>query len=91
MVERRQGERWHVGKEIPLALILTLAVQTGSGIWWAATQSAKLDAVAGRLDEFRSAQYTQNDNRRDMAIIHEQHQEFKRRLDTLERKSGQVK
>ena len=36
-------DRWHVGKEIPLALIFALFVQTAGWVWWAATQSAKLD------------------------------------------------
>ncbi len=32
----RNEDRWHVGREIPLALIITIACQTGAGIWWMA-------------------------------------------------------
>lgn len=78
-------ERWHVGKEIPLALIVMLMIQTGTGIWWAATQSAKLDSLAVMMSDFKSTQYTQADNRRDMAVIAAQHMEFQRRLEALER------
>lgn len=30
------GSRWHLGKEIPLALITTIIAQTVAAIWWAA-------------------------------------------------------
>lgn len=36
---------WHLDKRIPIALIVTLAVQTGLGIWWAADLSARVGQV----------------------------------------------
>lgn len=33
-------ERWHVGKEIPLAFIAAIVVQTASAVWWARGQVA---------------------------------------------------
>lgn len=33
-------ERWHVGKEVPLALIFGMLVQTGAAVWWARGQVA---------------------------------------------------
>ncbi len=43
--EPRSGPRrqWHIGKEIPIALLIAVAVQTGGWIWWAASISARLD------------------------------------------------
>jgi hypothetical protein len=38
---RRQG--WHVGKEIPLAVVGVFIVQTASIIWFTATMVAKVD------------------------------------------------
>ena len=36
---------WHLDKRVPLALILTIMIQTAAGIWWAATISARVGAV----------------------------------------------
>lgn len=35
---------WHLDKRVPIALILTIVLQTSVGIWWAATQTARIDA-----------------------------------------------
>jgi len=35
-VDSEQRRRWHIGKEIPLAVIATLIVQTTGVVWWAA-------------------------------------------------------
>ena len=77
-------ERWHVGKEIPLALIFALFVQTSGWIWWAATQSAKLDTLTSMMSEFRASQYTQNDARRDMEIVLARHKDMLRRIELIE-------
>lgn len=82
--DRRDSDRWHVGKEIPLALMFALMVQTGGWIWWAATQSAKLDTLTAMMSEFRASQYTQSDARRDMEIMQSRHAENKRRIEVLE-------
>lgn len=28
-------EKWHVGREIPLALVAAIMIQTGGAVWWA--------------------------------------------------------
>lgn len=77
-VDRRAHERWHVGKEVPIAVLFTLIVQTAGGIWWLAQLSAKIDAAIGTLAEFRIERYTREDARRDreliMAVIEQQRQ-----------------
>lgn len=51
MTKRRSQEssesRWHLDKRVPIALIVTIAIQTGSIIWWAASVTARLE----RLEE----------------------------------------
>ena len=36
-------KRWHLGKEVPLAVIFVLITQTVGVIWWAASTNAKVD------------------------------------------------
>lgn len=81
---QRPLERWHVGKEIPLALIFALFVQTSGWIWWAATQSAKLDNLTDMMAQFRIGQYTQDDARRDKEIILSRSMDLTRRVEILE-------
>lgn len=84
-------DRWHVGKEVPLALLLAVLVQTGGGIWWLAQLSAKIDAAIATLSEFRVERYTREDARRErelvLTLIEQQKQrdaEHERRLAALE-------
>ena len=39
------AERWHVGKEIPLALILAICTSVASGIWYASATSARITMI----------------------------------------------
>ena len=43
--EREYESQWHLDKKIPIAIIVTLFIQTGGIIWWAASASARLDQV----------------------------------------------
>lgn len=60
-------EPWHLDKRVPLALILSLAVQTGVMVWWAATLSARVDDHDRRIDRVEAAGKTQADESRKMA------------------------
>jgi len=84
MTSPSSRERWHVGKEIPIALIIALFFQTAGWIWWAATQSAKLDNLSSMVSELKQGQYTQSDARRDMEIALERNKEISRRVGVLE-------
>lgn len=79
-------ERWHVGKEVPLALIFAFAAQTSLGIWFAATYVAKVDTVISLVAEIRSTQYTQADASRDRELAVERDRELSRRIGVLETK-----
>ena len=79
-------DRWHVGKEIPLALISVLILQSFTAIWWAAQQTVKLDNLINMVMDFRQTQYTQEDARRDTEANIARHSENKRRIEALENK-----
>lgn len=86
MTEPTDRRSWHIGKEIPIAVILGLMVQTGGLIWFAATQTAKLDNLTIMMTEFRASQYTQADARRDQEIQTVRSGNNARRIDGLERR-----
>ena len=82
--ERIAHERWHVGKEIPLAMIAAVFLQTMGGVWFAATYVSKIDTLTTLVAEFKSQQYTQNDARKDHEYIADKHSDAVRRIDKLE-------
>ena len=85
-VEDRADVRWHVGKEIPLALIFAFMVQTGGWIWFAATQTAQLGTLTDMMGNFRMEQYTQSDARRDMEVYSARSLNNTKRIDELVRR-----
>lgn len=38
----RNDENWHLDKRVPVALIITLAIQTGGFIWWASALNERV-------------------------------------------------
>lgn len=83
----QRTEKWHIGKEIPLALLFLMAGQTATGIWWAATQTAKTDTLIQMVTEYRNNQYTKDDARRDGDLVSLRHHENKRRIEVLEQRN----
>lgn len=79
-------ERWHVGKEIPLALISVIVLQSFTAIWWAAQQTVKLDNLISMVSDFKRDQYTQADAKRDMEIMNNRHFENRRRIEVIEQR-----
>jgi hypothetical protein len=79
-----RGERWHVGKEIPIAIIFALGLQTVGGIWFAATYVAKIDTLTSLVAEFRASQYTKDDARRDKEATDARTTDLARRVDRIE-------
>lgn len=37
--------RWHADKRIPIALIITILMQTAGGVWWAATTESRVGVL----------------------------------------------
>lgn len=61
-------ERWHFGKEVPLALIFGMLVQTGAAVWWARGQVANDENHERRLGTLeRERDITKTSER--MAVI----------------------
>lgn len=79
-----RSERWHVGKEIPLAIIFAISMQTMGGVWFAATYVAKIDTLTNLMSEFKASQYTQADARRDNEVVLARHQDLTRRVEIIE-------
>jgi hypothetical protein len=46
----QENGRWHLDKRVPIALIVTIAMQTGAFIWWTATITQRVTTL-----ELRSA------------------------------------
>lgn len=42
-------EQWHLDKRVPVALILTIALQFAGGVWVAASMNAKVNNNGDRL------------------------------------------
>lgn len=91
--DEMRSERWRVGKEIPLAIIFAITVQTMGGIWFAATYVAKIDTLTSLVSEFKATQYTQADAVRDKEAAAARTNDLVRRIERLEgfpRSSGVV-
>lgn len=80
----QDDERWHVGKEIPIAIIFAIALQTMGGIWFAATYVAKIDTLTTLMSEFKASQYTRDDARRDNESINTRVGDLLRRVERVE-------
>ena len=46
---------WRIDKHVPVALLLAIAVQTGTGVWWAASISSNVASVQQRVDRLESS------------------------------------
>jgi len=60
---------WHVGKEIPLALIGVVIVQTVGLVIWATRLDSTVATWAGVMQEWKLERYTKDDGRRDQQFI----------------------
>lgn len=85
--EDRRTNQWHVGKEIPLAMLFAILVQTGAAIWWAASFSAtvttKLDDLSNQVAALTADKYTQHDAIRDQALLNEKIENLKLQVEDL--------
>lgn len=89
MIHNNEG--WHVGKEIPLALLFALFMQTAGAIWWAATMSTKLDDLSYQVAALNADKYSQRDAARDQSLYDEKINNLKRRVDYMEQTKWQKK
>ncbi len=80
-VDRRS---WHIGKEVPLALIFAFAAQTVGLIWSVSGLYNKVDTLVQVVAEIRNERYTKEDGRRDRDAQIQRDNEQDRRLNKLE-------
>lgn len=43
--DAQNGGGWHLDKRVPIALIVTIIMQTGGALWWAASQSERVNYI----------------------------------------------
>lgn len=79
-------DSWKVVKEIPLALMITLFLQIGGGIWWAATFSHEMKTLIKEVASIKSETYTQKEADKDKAIFNLRLDDVNRRVQNLEDK-----
>lgn len=86
MAERRcvETERWHVGKEIPLAIMLAILLQTGGVIWWASALNEKLDSLRETVNELKAERVSQTAALKDIALLQQSIVELSRRVTDIE-------
>ena len=89
----RRANNWHVAREIPVAVVLTLIIQTIAGVVFFTNLSAKVDTALDTLREFKQERYTRLDAERDRALLLEiigsmraQHADIYKRLESVEEK-----
>ena len=58
MSDETEASNWNLDKRVPIALILAILTQTAAGVWWAASQTARLDT-----QERREAVLESNDSK----------------------------
>ena len=51
-----KDQAWRLGKEIPVATIVVLLLQTAGVIWWAASTSARVESLEKTLTILQVAQ-----------------------------------
>lgn len=53
-VEDPQTSHWHLDKRVPLALIVTIAIQTAAALWWAASVTFRVDGLIDNQAETKN-------------------------------------
>lgn len=77
--------RWHIGREVPVAVMMTLLFQTGGIVWWAANITAKLETLTSQVAELRAEKYTARDAVRDQALCAQRMGSLEQRISSVER------
>lgn len=80
------ADRWHIGKEIPLALIMVVIGQTIGGAFWLANLSSDVRQALDQLKEFKQDRYTKEDGRRDREMWALMYGQLQNRDNELERR-----
>ena len=90
MIEQTYDHKWHLDRRVPLALIVTIMIQTFGAIWWAASVSSRIDVAENKIQSIEKMyQLTtgQVASNKDLSSrIDERLNAVQRSLDQIERK-----
>lgn len=84
MTQDRREEKWHVGKEIPVAVIFAFFMQSVGAVWWAATLSSKIDELSYQVAALTADKYTQHDAIKDQALTAQRISTLEKRIENVE-------
>lgn len=83
------AEPWHLDRKVPIALIVTVAIQTAGMVWWAASLSSRVDEQARRVVSLEASRDTSaalmGGLRSDAAVLRAESEAMRRQLDRIER------
>jgi uncharacterized membrane protein (DUF106 family) len=90
--EHKQDDRkWHLQREFPLSIILTLGIQTFAMIWSVSSLYSRVDTLVDAFKEMKAERYSREDARRDkeilltmMQALTQRDADIERRVTTLE-------
>lgn len=86
MGERAEERRlWHIGKEIPLAIIVAIGLQTFGVVWWFANLSAKVDNIDAKVAALSASAVTAAEARGSNELNSHRNIEQDRRIGELEK------
>lgn len=46
----KSDSNWHLDRKVPVAIIVTIMMQTAGIVWWGATASERLNALERKVD-----------------------------------------
>ena len=74
---------WHLDKRVPIILIITIFIQTGSIIWWAASLSSRVSVLETAImrDSTQEARIIRNETR--VTTIENSLDRIEKKLDRL--------
>ncbi len=71
---RRSTDHWHIGKEIPIAFVGAVLLQTVALVFWIAQLSSEVKFASAQMIEFKNERYTREDSRRDRDLDEQKRQ-----------------
>ena len=84
MSDDNEKQGWHVGKEIPIAILAALFLQSGGVIWWAATLNARIERLSQQVSDMSANAFTIKASIGMGELYRQRDMEQDRRLRTLE-------
>lgn len=55
----KSDSQWHLDRKVPIALILSIFLQTGGIVWWGATTNARINSLEEKASGFAAQVATQ--------------------------------